>query len=73
MPVKIYSDDREWRKAQELFKKKYANDLRWFPFKQEDMKELKMNAEQFINHVGQTYNLWTKEAFMKDLMRDDNG
>ena len=73
MVIKTYGTDQEFRKAQNLFRKKYANDLYWFPFKQEDMTELEMSAEQFVDHVGETYNLWTREAFMADLFRDYNG
>ena len=70
MVTKMYGTDQEWRKAKELFKKKYKNDLRWFAIKQEDMKALEMNAEQLVEHIGNTYNLWTESAFMKDLLGD---
>jgi hypothetical protein len=61
----------EWEKAEKLFWDRYKTDLHWYPFKEEDMKDLGMKADEFVDYVGKTYNLCTREKFMNELYEEE--
>ena len=60
-----------WEKTQDLFWKKYRDDLRWFPFKEEDLKNSGLSPQEFVDLVGNMYRLWTQEEFMMRLFEEE--